>query len=97
MVSQLRRALTNILACPGRYIQGRNALNELGQHVKVLGKKAFVIGGPTALSIVEKPILENLTESGVAIAGIDRTVKECTHQTIQRLSETGNTPFSRHT
>ncbi|HID17712.1 TPA: glycerol dehydrogenase [Candidatus Bathyarchaeota archaeon] len=83
----MAKVLTRIFATPSKYVQGLGAINELGKHVKDLGKRAFVMGGPTALSLTEESMRKSLKESGVEVVGVDRTVKECTHEAINRLSK----------
>jgi len=81
--------LTKIFATPSKYVQGLGAINEVGKHVKDLGKKALVMGGSTALSLTENPINRSFAENGVEIVGMNRAVKECTHETINSLSQEG--------
>jgi glycerol dehydrogenase len=83
------KVLTKIFATPSKYVQGLGAINELGKHIKDLGKKAFIMGGPTAISLTGELIRKSLKENGVEIVGIDKTVKECTHEAINRLSKEG--------
>ncbi len=71
------------------YIQGRGAIALLGEHVRPLGSRAFIIGGRTALSITEERIRASLEASGVDVVALDDTVKDCTHATIDRLVEKG--------
>lgn len=44
----------------GRYIQNSNALEIVGKEVKTLGKKAFIIGGQTALEVSFDTIKKSL-------------------------------------
>lgn len=85
----IMKVITKIFATPSKYVQGLGASNEIGKHVKDLGKKALVMGGPTSISLVENAVKKSFEENKVAIVGIDRTVKECTHEAINRLSQEG--------
>jgi hypothetical protein len=38
------KVLTKIFATPSKYVQGLGAINELGKHVKDLGKKSLYNG-----------------------------------------------------
>lgn len=47
----------------GRYIQECNALDYCGEEIKRYGKKAYVIGGNTAITITEKRMRESFRKS----------------------------------
>ena len=47
----------------GRYIQESNALDYCGEEIKRYGKKAYVIGGNTAITVTEKRLCENFRKS----------------------------------
>jgi glycerol dehydrogenase len=81
--------IIKIFSTPSKYVQGLGASNEIGKHVKDLGKKALIMGGPTSVSLVENAVKKSFEENKVAIVGIDKTVKECTHEAINRLSQEG--------
>ncbi|MEA1959893.1 MAG: hypothetical protein U9N81_01150 [Bacillota bacterium] len=36
-----------VMLAPSRYVQGRDAIEQIGRHVSLMGKKALVIGGKT--------------------------------------------------
>ncbi len=67
----------------GRYIQTAGASSHLGTELRRLGaRKAFVIGGRTALSLVLGRV-----EAGMKAAGIDWTVEEFTgHCTLEKCA-----------
>ena len=50
----------------GRYIQDTNVLEESGAEIKRYGGKAFVIGGPTALSITEDRMEQSFERAGLS-------------------------------
>jgi len=77
------------LIAASRYVQGRGAIALLGENVRKLGKRAYIIGGSTALSITEERIRASLDASGVDIAAIDNEVKDCTYATIDELVDKG--------
>ncbi len=54
-----------IMIAPNRYIQGPGVLNQIGDHIRHLGQKAFFIGGSTAISIVKDCATENLKENDI--------------------------------
>lgn len=88
-MSILAKVTTKVLVSPSKYVQGPGAVAEIGNHVKLIGKRAFIMGGPTAMRITEDAIRKSLEKEGVEIAAADRNVKECTHEAIKRLSEAG--------
>lgn len=50
----------------GRYFQGGNVLEKhLGEEVAKIGKKAYIIGGPTALSLAQERISRSLETAGI--------------------------------
>lgn len=48
----------------GRYFQGENVLELVGEELKRFGTKAYIIGGPTALSLTRPRLLKSLEEAG---------------------------------
>ena len=78
--------MTNIIASPGRYIQGKGALAELHIHAQKLGKKLFVLASAAGKKRIEDCIRANL-------AGSDCTVQydifngECSDREIKRVEE----------
>ncbi|MCJ7488596.1 MAG: iron-containing alcohol dehydrogenase, partial [Thermoplasmata archaeon] len=77
------------LIAASRYIQGRGAIALLGENARRLGKRAYVVGGHTALSVTEERIRTSLDASGIEVVAIDNEVKDCTYATIERLVEKG--------
>ena len=73
-----------ILVSPSRYVQGRGALQHIGEQVKLLGKKAVVFGGTTALKITGDIIEESLKKNGVEVVHMEPGVKAVsyTHLTL---------------
>jgi len=58
--------VSRILLCTSRYIQGADAINEIGLHASRMGNRAFAIGGKTALSICGAKIETSLSEKGIS-------------------------------
>ena len=77
------------LIATSKYVQGRGAIALLGENVRKLGKRAYVIGGCRAISITEEKIWTSLDASGVEIVAVDNQVKNCTYATIDRLVHKG--------
>jgi glycerol dehydrogenase len=57
--------MSRMLFSPGRYIQGPDAIQEIGIHTARLGRSALVIGGNTALSLCGSDIESSLKDQGV--------------------------------
>ncbi|MGQ9586968.1 MAG: glycerol dehydrogenase [Thermoplasmata archaeon] len=77
------------MVMPSLYLQGKGAIYYLGQKALPLGDKAHVIGGATALEVAGERIRKSLSSNGIEIVGWNDTVKECTHNTINRLVDEG--------
>lgn len=73
-----------VCSLPGKYVQGRGVIHEIGKHVLPLGEKALVFGGPTALSVAQKAISESVKEEGGATT-VKEFHRECSSKEIQRL------------
>jgi len=57
--------MTRIMIAPGRYVQGAGAMNEVGKHVALLGKKALVLGGKRGLDSVRDAMKKSFSENGI--------------------------------
>lgn len=49
----------------GRYIQQPNAIEIAGQEIRRFGRKAYIIGGPTAINVVRKKLTISLCNADV--------------------------------
>lgn len=58
--------MSRMLLAAGRYIQGPEALAEIGSHARRLGRSALLIGGKTALSLCAPAIEESLAAQGLS-------------------------------
>ncbi len=56
---------TKILVSPGRYVQGREAISQIGKHVALFGKNALVIGGARGLEATRAGRTESFEKYGV--------------------------------
>ncbi|MGB9812225.1 MAG: glycerol dehydrogenase [Thermovenabulum sp.] len=75
-----------ILISPSRYVQGPGALKFLGEQIKHLGQKAFVIGGKTAISQTQDIIKKSLEEQNISFK-FETFRGECCDSEINRLKE----------
>ena len=58
--------ISNILVAPGRYVQGRGAICELGKHIKSMGgSKALVVGGRRGLAATKEGRDKSFAEYGI--------------------------------
>ncbi|WP_305045342.1 glycerol dehydrogenase [Geoalkalibacter sp.] len=78
--------MSRILLSPSRYIQGAGAIREIGRHAALLGDRALVIGGKTALSLCGADIEASLGQKGIGcrhelFGGVS------SHREINRLAE----------
>lgn len=78
-----------ILAAPSRFIMGQDVIDEMGKYVATIGKRAFLVGGNTALAKTQSRIEKTLTDSGVAIVGVEKGIKMSTHNAVNRVVEIG--------
>jgi glycerol dehydrogenase len=58
--------MKKVLISPRKYIQGRGALGELGEHLKPLGSKPLVLWDPQVKSIVGASVEASLQAAGLA-------------------------------
>jgi len=77
--------MTRIMIAPGRYVQGAGAMNEVGKHVALLGKKALVLGGKRGLDSVKDAMKKSFSENGIEYFE-EHFGGECCDQEIDRLT-----------
>ena len=79
---------TSVIVAPSRYVQGRGAIYEIGEHVALLGKKVLVIGGKTGLQVTREGRGKSFGEKG--IEQVEKVFHgECSDNEIHRLVEIG--------
>lgn len=62
----MEQNVANVLVAPGRYVQGRGAICELGKHIKNMGgKKALVVGGKRGLAATREGRAEGFAKYGI--------------------------------
>src|SRR6056297_2069705 len=76
--------MIKVLTSPGKYVQGKNVIMEMGEYIKDLGEKALIIADP----IVEELFLSDLK---AGLEGFDYEIEffngECSKVEIERLKE----------
>jgi len=74
----LKPQLPFVYKSPAIYVQGPETTKDIGKYIGHMGKKPFVIGGTTALSLTEEKMKASFAEAGVEVAGVDSGAKICT-------------------
>ncbi len=76
-----------VLTAPGRYVQGRGVIDEIGDHLALLGERALLLGGPTALSVSQSKISASLKRKNIELV-VETFGKESSLCEIDRLVQT---------
>jgi len=76
--------MSRILIAPSRYVQGKGAIHEIGEHAARLGCNALLTGGKTALGICGRPIEASLKEKSIGCSQ-EPFNGECSDNEINRL------------
>ena len=75
---------TRIMIAPGRYVQGRGAINEIGDHIEFLGKTVLVVGGKTGLEATRNGRTESFATKHITQYE-EVFNRECTFAEVDRL------------
>ncbi|WP_130834504.1 iron-containing alcohol dehydrogenase family protein [[Erwinia] mediterraneensis] len=75
------------LIFPARVVRGAGVLNQLGEICAGLGQRALLIGGKTALQIVETPVGTQLQAAGVTLLASEWYGGETSLPQITRLAQ----------
>jgi glycerol dehydrogenase len=78
--------LMKTMISPSKYIQGPGAVAEVGQYAAEMGKSALVVGGKTALGVVQETLLDSLNKAGVKTR-VEIFRGESSWEEIRRLTE----------
>ena len=76
--------MANVMASPSRYVQGAGELNNLCEHVKLLGTKLFVLTSPSGKGRVEDNLSASAKTSGATLV-YEAFQGECSMAEIQRV------------
>lgn len=76
-----------ICPAPARYVRQAGALKTIGGKIKHLGRRPLIIGGRTALGVVEAVLEQSLTASGLEPAGVLWYGGQCSAANIERVAE----------
>jgi glycerol dehydrogenase len=69
---------------PGKYIQGENAIDELPELIKLLGKKGLILGSPT---VIKNILSEHPDFEDGGLIEIEKFNGECCETEIKRVNE----------
>ncbi len=62
--------MKTILIAPRKYVQGRRVLSELGDYLKILGKKALVVWDDVVKGLVGQTVLESIQAAGLEMVDV---------------------------
>lgn len=77
---------TRVMIAPGRYVQGRGVIYEIGEHVSFLGDNVLVVGGKTGLAATREGRNKSFAEKGISQIE-ELFLGECSDNEINRLIE----------
>lgn len=71
--------MTRLFRSAAAYVQGPDVLDAAGAHLEAIdGERSVLIGGDTALSVVEDRLRDGLEGAGIPVAAVERGVAACT-------------------
>lgn len=74
--------MANIIIAPGKYVQGKGELYNLGTYVQVLGQKPFILVSPSGKKRVQGPIEQSFGNVPLAFEAFGG---ECSKNEVDRL------------
>jgi len=63
--------MKKVLIAPQKYVQGRGVLGELGEYLKLLGKKPLVLWDPTVKQLVGSIVRQSLQSAGMEMVEVE--------------------------
>lgn len=79
--------MNKIMIAPSRYVQGNGALEQIGKHASILGRKALVTGGTRGLESCREALEKSFAENEIDFI-LEGFNGECSKQEVQRLQKT---------
>ncbi|OCL26968.1 glycerol dehydrogenase [Orenia metallireducens] len=76
--------MAKILISPGKYVQGKGVLKEVGEHIAKLGDKVLALSDPVVLDLFQEEIKEGLKDKDLLLESFNG---ECSKNEINRLKE----------
>lgn len=78
--------MIKIIQAPSKYIQGANALKEIGNYISPLGKSALVLADDFVMNLVGEKVRHSLDSAKIS-SYFEKFNEECTHDEIKRLTK----------
>lgn len=82
--------MDKIIISPSKYIQGENSLNNIGEYVKPLGQKSFVIADDFVTGLVDTQVTASFAQAEAQLI-LEKFNGECSRLEIDRLIELAKT------
>ncbi|HEY5715272.1 MAG TPA: iron-containing alcohol dehydrogenase, partial [Psychromonas sp.] len=76
--------MDKIIISPSKYVQGENAINNIGEYVKPLGQKALVIADDFVTGLVGAQVTESFAQAEGQLV-LEKFNGECSRPEIERL------------
>lgn len=78
--------MLKVIQSPGKYVQGAQALQKIGEYVKPLATNALVLADDFVMNLVGEQVKTSLQDAGLK-SHFETFNGECTHDEIKRLTE----------
>lgn len=79
--------MVNLVPFPGKIVRGKGALDSIGALCAELGRKAFILGGKTALGITQETMKKSFESNAIDLVGAEWYGGECSYANQQMLEE----------
>ena len=76
--------MDKIIISPSKYVQGENAINNIGEYVKPLGQKALVIADDFVTGLVGEQVSKSFAQAQGQLV-LEKFNGECSREEIERL------------
>ena len=75
------------LPFPGKVARGPAALDSVGEICRAAGRRAFILGGKTALAKTGEILRDSLRRAGITVTATEWYGGECSRENIERLAD----------
>lgn len=79
---------TKIFVSPAKYVQGKGALNNMGEYIKKLGQKPLIVSGKNAWSVTEESITNSLESVGTGFHFVQFNGESSLNE-VKRIADKG--------
>ena len=87
--------MDRIIQSPGKYIQGADVINRLGEYLKPLAERWLVVGDKFVLGFAQSTVEKSFKDAGLVVE-IAPFGGECSQNEIDRLRGIAETARCRH-